>query len=784
MEFVDGESLDKVIRRSGRLDPSTALKVTALVAAGLEAIDQQKLVHRDIKPSNVMVSLRGDNIATAKIIDLGLAKGTVADDGSISEISIQGTFAGTPTYASPEQFAGIGADIRSDLYSLGITLWEMLDGEVPFKGSTSGLIYQHQHAPPPVNRLTHVPQPVIGLLELLLEKDPTERFQTPSELLSAVSTVERAMERRRTIKHQNLHTTFVRRRGSRQKESPAIRAPKRSVAVLPFDTLSSGKGNTYFADGVQDEILSNLARVSQLKVISRTSVMTYRPGSYRDLRSIASVLGVANVVEGTVRRDGNRVRITIRLVDARTDETLWSEIYDRSLTDIFAIQSDIAQKVATNLAAQLSPKERKQIREKPSKNIEAYDLYLQAKGLISDPQFLMEDEREALLHAIRLLDEATKKDSEFALAFCEIAKAHDALYWSKIDQTTERRAMADRAENEALRLRPDLAEVRIRTAWHYFVYREDERALTELAVVQQSLPNSAEALQLIAFIERRQGSWEQALSVLHKALILDPRHPIILGALADTYYWLRRYREVEQIFDRHIEFAPNHPSLKAYRASVAFEEKADLESYRVAMEKLSPSSKNTLWITSLRFQSAVLARDWKNAKAILSGSSYNELYFSFSPYSWANSLVPRGCHEIWLTALQRRHPIKGGRFGSARNQLKQKAEIQPDDPSLMAVLGLIDAAMGRKEEAIQEARCAVEMLPISKDAVEGSPLVSKLALVYAWTNEPDLAFQELTMSVEIPGGVHYGELKLDPSWDPLRKDPRFEKLLAELAPKD
>ncbi|HEY4783929.1 MAG TPA: tetratricopeptide repeat protein, partial [Chthoniobacterales bacterium] len=565
---------------------------------------------------------------------------------------------------------------------------------------------------------------------------------------------------------------------------PTAKGLERSIAVLPFESLSDNRNDAYFADGVQDEILSNLARVSQLKVISRTSVMTYRPGGDRDLRSIASVLGVANVVEGTVRRDGNRVRITIRLVDARTDETLWSEIYDRSLTDIFAIQSDIAQKVATNLAAQLSPKERKQIREKPSKNIEAYDLYLQAKGLISDPQFLMEDEREALLHAIRLLDEATKKDSEFALAFCEIAKAHDTLYWSKIDQTPKRRAMADRAENEALRLRPDLAEVRIRTAWHYFVYREDERALAELAVVQQSLPNSAEALQLIAFIERRQGSWEQALSVLHKALILDPRHPIILGALADTYYWLRRYREVEQIFDRHIEFAPNHPSLKAYRASVAFEEKADLESYRAAMEKLSPSSKNTLWITSLRFQSAVLARDWKNAKAILSGSSYNELYFSFSPYSWANSLVPRSCHEIWLTALQRRHPIKGGRFGSARNQLKQKAEIQPDDPSLMAVLGLIDAAMGRKEEAIQEARCAVEMLPISKDAVEGSPLVSKLALVYAWTNEPDLAFQELTMSVEIPGGVHYGELKLDPSWDPLRKDPRFDKLLAELAPKD
>jgi hypothetical protein len=199
------------------------------------------------------------------------------------------------------------------------------------------------------------------------------------------------------------------------------------------------------------------------------------------------------------------------------------------------------------------------------------------------------------------------------------------------------------------------------------------------------------------------------------------------------------------------------------------------------MEKLPLSARNTLWITSLRFQSAVLARDWKNAKEILSDSPYNELYFSFSFYSWANSLIPRGCHEIWLTALQRGHPIKGGRFGSARDQLKQKAEVQRDDPGLMSVLGLIDAVLGRKQEAIREARRAAEMLPILKDAVEGPPLVSRLALVYAWTNEPDLAFQELALSIKNPGGVHYGELELDPVWDPLRKDSRFEKLLAELA---
>lgn len=314
----------------------------------------------------------------------------------------------------------------------------------------------------------------------------------------------------------------------------------------------------------------------------------------------------------------------------------------------------------------------------PTNNLEAYDLYLQAKHLLEGHYWVLpSNEKKLYTKIIRLLEEATQKDSSFTLAYCLIAKAHDALYRNKIDPTPERRAMADRAENEALRLRPDLAEVRILAAWHYFVYREDERALTEIAVVQRSLPNNTEALQLVAFIKRRQGSWKHALRVLNRALIWDPRHPITLDALAETYYWLRRYREVEGIFDRQIQFAPSHLSLKAYRASVALEEKADLESYRTVMEKLPSSARNTLWITSLRCQSAVLARDWKNAKDVLSDSPYDELYFGFSPYSWANSLVPRACHEVWLAALQGGHPIRGGQFVSARDQLNKAKNRDP-----------------------------------------------------------------------------------------------------------
>jgi serine/threonine protein kinase len=429
MEFVDGESLDKVIRRSGRLEPSTALKVTALVAAGLEAIDQQNLVHRDIKPSNIMVSLHGDNFANAKIIDLGLAKGTVADDSLFSEISIQGAFAGTPAYAGPEQFSGVGADIRSDLYSLGITLWEMLAGEVPFKGSTSRLIYQHQHATPPVDKLTHVPQPVLVLVEILVEKDPDRRFQTPTELLQVIPKVTEALESGRRVTSDQLRLGFdgiaVESKQSTPRFHPLLTGARmrafgwllasvlgigglllawflfsghgglffkqrvtqavpieKSIAVLPFENISANKDDAYFADGVQDEILNNLAKIAQLKVISRTSVMQYRPDNKRDLRQIASALGVANVLEGTVRRDGNHVRVSTELVDARNDNTIWADSYDRDLTDIFTIQSEVAQTIASKLTATLSPEEKKNIEAKPTDNLEAYDLYLQAKELM------------------------------------------------------------------------------------------------------------------------------------------------------------------------------------------------------------------------------------------------------------------------------------------------------------------------------------------------------------------------------------------------------------------
>jgi serine/threonine protein kinase/tetratricopeptide (TPR) repeat protein len=826
MEFVDGESLDKVIRRSGRLDPSTALKVTALVAAGLEAIDQQNLVHRDIKPSNIMVIMRSDTIANAKIIDLGLAKGTVADDGSISEISIQGAFAGTPTYASPEQFAGAGADIRSDLYSLGITLWEMLAGDVPFKGSTSRLVYQHQHATLPVDKLTDVPQPVIVLVEILLEKDPDRRLQTPTELLQVIPKVTEALESGRRVTTDQLRSAPDRiavrpkhstRRLHRALTGTSTRAfgwllasvlciaglllawfffsghgghflnqrvaetvpTEKSIAVLPFENISANKDDAYFADGVQDEILSNVARVSQLKVISRTSVMQYRADTKRDLRQIANALGVANILEGTVRRVANRVRITIELVDARTDQTIWSESYDRDLTDIFAIQSDVAQAVATRLSAQLSRGERKEVEEKPTNDLEAYDLYLQAKQLLGPNSVLVLWGSEKVIYskAIALLEEATQKDRKFALAYCLITKAHDTLYFDSLDHTSERRAMGDAAVNEALRLRPDLSEVHLAVAFHlYTCYRDFERARVQITIAAQALSNNPDLIELTALIDQVQGRWEKSTAGLERAVTLDPRNPHLLATLSDNYRSLRRYRDEERILDRLVELEPDQSLFPLMKAEAAFREKGDFKRALAAYEALPPSMRDDIWMTIQRCFYAMCDRDFKAAHEVVSKSPNEEIAF-------IGAVVPKRVADIWLELVRGNHPTME-EFGATREQLNRKVEADPTNPFLVCALAFVDVALGRKEEAIRESRHALSMRPISEDQVDGAWLLWDEATLYGWANEPDLAFEQLDILIKMPSPINYGSLKSDPSWDPLRKDPRFDKLLAELAPKD
>ena len=831
MEFVEGETLQKLIERTGRLDVKLALEITTQIVSGLVAVHKQHLVHRDIKPPNIMINLEDEGAPMVKIIDLGLAKG-LDEPSPDSAISFPGVFIGTPEFASPEQLTGLGADIRSDLYSVGITLWKMLTGRAPFQGSPTDVMAQHQHTPLPLESVKVLPQPVVVLLQMLLEKDPSRRFQSPAELLKVIPSVLSAIDAGRCITRQDLKTIAAGLASSSNKKEIGIRPvrltsainwrsrrllwpivgflitgavlfaiiffgwthqaaytpkdssrdvipPNKSIAVLPFESLSENESDAYFADGVQDEILSKLAKVSQLRVISRTSVMAYRPSGHRDLRSIASALGVANVVEGTVRRNGNRVRITTELVDARNDETLWSESYDRDLTDIFAIQTEIAETVASRLSARLTPEEGRDIEQKPTKDLDAFDLYLQAKELLVNSSLdRNEKSRIDCLAAIQRLEEATQKDSRFALAYCLLARAHDQMYADEFDNTQERRTLGDAAVQKALDLRPDLPEVNLAAALHLYVcYRDYQGARTKIALAAQELPNNPDLFMLTAYLDRRQGRWIEATAELEKAATLDPRNPETLRQLELTYRYQRRYKECERVLNRLVELEVGNPVFEAMKASLKLDAEGNLTSYREALTTLLSQRNGDMDILSKLFNAAVFARDWASAQEILNRNSNREFYFFDR---WGK--VPSGCLEIWLALVKGDRPMTHAGFAATRDELNLKVAARPEDHVLLSALSLVDAALGRKQEAIREARQAVEALPVSKDAITGPLLVVNLAAVYARTDEPDLALQTLAISANTPVGVTYGELKLDPTWDPIRRENRFDQLLTQLAP--
>jgi serine/threonine protein kinase/tetratricopeptide (TPR) repeat protein len=813
MEFVEGETLETFIHRRGRLEIELALEVVARVTAGLTAIHKQHLVHRDIKPSNIMLTWEESRFENAKIIDLGLAKGVTEDT-----LSIAGSFIGTPAYASPEQFAGLGTDIRSDLYSLGVTLWEMLSGKLPFGGSAADLMDQHQHAALPFEKLRDIPEPIVALLDVLLAKDPSQRFQSPAQLQQALTQVKGALDSGSRLTADELRSVSdqaaVKSSKGKPKKRPvrwligaglclvivlagwlfssghmglfkqrAIEAAptEKSIAVLPFDNLSPNKDDAYFADGVQDEILNNVAKIAQLKVISRTSVMKYRAGTERDLRQIANALGVSNVLEGTVRRNGNRIRVSTELVDAREDKTIWAESFDRDLTDIFAIQTEVAQTIAAKLAAALSPQEKRNIEKKPTENLEAYDLYLRAKELLVTERVASGREQKPLVDAVALLDRAVQLDPNFTLAYCRLAEAHTIRYFL-YDHTPEQRNLADAAISRALALEPDLPEVQLAYAFHlYQAFLDYERAREHLAIAKRGLPNDTEAILLEAYMDRRQGHWEKATQEFRDAVERDPGNSVSVENLAETLEGTRQFRAAEQMYDRVIALRPDDARLKWNKPFIIYEETGDDAAIRAAIAAFPGSTSDDRDVLTWRLFFTFVDRDWAQAKELIEKLDGDD---DDGGFAYTDGRVPVGCYSILLARLQGEETGSNKSFVETREQLNKRVQKAPENAPFLSKLAVLDALLNNKEIAIAEAKRAVELMPISKDALNGPAVQLNLAVIYAWTNEVDLAFETLSPLTKIPAGLFYGQLKRDPYWDPLRKDPRFDKLLAELAPHD
>src|SRR5437867_8350405 len=346
--------------------------------------------------------------------------------------------------------------------------------------------------------------------------------------------------------------------------------PEKSIAVLPFENLSEEKANEFFADGVQDEILTGLSRVADLKVISRTSVMQYKTGAKRNLREIGATLGVAHVLEGTVQRAGGRVRVSAQLIDARTDSHLWAERYDRDVADVFGIESELAGKIVAQLQAKISPSEEAAIEQKPTADLTAYDLYVRAKTLIATAVYST-PLQEGLFEAVRMLNQAIERDPTFALAYYQLAHTHDLIYFAGLDHTPARLAMADAAIRAVARLLPDSGEAHLALAKHlYWGYHDYDRARKELSLAQKSLPNDPLAFVLAGYIDRRQGRWADSTKNLERAVELDPQNPPVLQQIAGSYYLLRRYGDQESALDRAIALTPKEGKavLRAFRAEV------------------------------------------------------------------------------------------------------------------------------------------------------------------------------------------------------------------------
>lgn len=552
--------------------------------------------------------------------------------------------------------------------------------------------------------------------------------------------------------------------------------PEKSIAVLPFDNLGEDDKNAFLASGVQGEILTTLSKVADLKVISRTSVNTYAAGTPRNLREIAETLGVAYVLEGSVTQTGERIHITAQLTDARTGAHVWAENYERDLGDVFAIQSDIVHRIISQLQVTVSPNEEAAIAEQPTKDLAAYGFYVRAKALIATISISAQI-NEKLHEAVRLLDQAVARDPDFYLAYCELSAAHDYLYFFGMDHTPVRLASADAALKALVRLRPDAAETHLaRADFLYRCYLDYDRARTELALVERTLPNNSEIFESTGYIDRRQGLWNESARSLQRALGLDPRNFLILQQIALSYQEFRKFGPMAAALDRALLLAPHDLDNRVTRALVDLEWKADPRRLHETVKKILGEDPATAPdLADQWFYVALCERDSAAAARALAAmpESGTSIDLNF-PRSWCQGLAARarGDDAAAHTA-----------FLAARAEVEKTMNGQPNYGPGFAVLGLIDAALGRKEEALREGRHAVELLPITKDSIDGAELVKYLGVIYAWCGEKDLAIQQIAATLQIPSTLSYGNLKLHPCWDPLRGEPRFEKILADLAPK-
>jgi TolB-like protein/Tfp pilus assembly protein PilF len=562
--------------------------------------------------------------------------------------------------------------------------------------------------------------------------------------------------------------------------SPAVSSsPEKSIAVLPFENLSRDPDNAYFADGVQEEILTRLAKIADLKVISRTSTQRYqsKPGN---LSEIAKQLGVANILEGSVQKAGDTVRVSVNLIQAASDSHLWAETYDRKLTDIFGVESEIAKGIAESLQAKLTSREEQALAAKPTNNPEAYDAYL--RGLAFEARSIYSGDVDALWKAIGFFERAVQLDPNFALGWARLSRVHAFLYFRPVDVTAARRDAAKGALENAQKLQPNSPETQLALGYYqYMVLRDYGLAKTTFALVSKMLPGSSEVPEALAFVTRREGNWEESVVHLEQALSLDPRNAELLTEAAFTFKVLRLFPAALKLYDRALDIIPNNPELTAAKAGI-YQAEGNLQE---GAKLLTEVNAQTPLATAVQAKMTQLRLERNHDEAVrLLQTRLAQFHFGSESDKCVNQLM-----VAWAQRLAGDTAGAKSSAEQARDTLVQLCKNQPDNPDLAGLLSLATALLGEKNSALNEIQRAIMLLPSAKDRVKGPTFEEVLAFIQVTFGENSRAISTLTQLLQAPYvSWLYGTpvtpalLRLDPLWDPLRADPAFQKLCEEKQP--
>jgi serine/threonine protein kinase/tetratricopeptide (TPR) repeat protein len=791
MKFASGGSLLEA-GPALRSEPRRAIELMAKVARAVQYAHDQGILHRDLKPGNILLDSSGEPLVS----DFGLAK-WLEPTGRVTHTP---TIFGTPGYIAPEQVNGSGGNPAraADVYSLGAVLFDLLTGQPPFMG---------EHALKTIQQATEKPAPKLrslapGLdrdLETVcakcLERDPRARYRSAGELaddlerwLRGHSIVARPVSppvhlwrwvRRNPLIAQMaaLLLTMATAVGVMISKAQTVTPFTASgIAVLPFESLSSDKESAFFAYGVYDGVWSKLAKLANLKVINHNSVAKYR-GAH-NIEEIGRALDVAYVLTGNVQTQGASIRLNAELIDVRKNARVWAEQYDRNSSDLFTLQGEIAQKIADSLGVGVSPAEKTALQEAATADPISYDAYLRAKDLLYNIS-LSTRQKEDLFQAVQLLEQALGRDPSFFDAYCQLAGAHDRIYFGGFDHTDTRLKLAQTAIESVQRLRPESGETHLALAQHYYyAYRDFDRARQELFLAHLTLPNESRIPLLAGYIFRRQGRWEKALEEMTQALELNPRDFSVLEQITLTYEALGRYKEMATTLDRALAIAPSDVPSRVRRAVVDLEGRADIKPFETTIDAILAEDANAaLGFVNPWLLVVLREHDSAGVERALSNMGDDGCFDEYIPFpnGWCEGLAARGRGDESRARAA---------FESARKELTEKVHSQPDYAAALCALGVVDALLGNKEDAIREGEHAVELTPVSRNAIEGATLVRYLAVIYAWAGEKDRAVQRLAETTDLPAShISYGYLRLHPLWDPLRGDPRFEAIVASLAPK-